>query len=433
MPDFNCRLHLPKDVTRRDLIRASLLGAGLMALGPIGRRLDVAYGAPLAGHKRLVVINLGGGNDTLNMFIPVGLTSYYTQRGAISIAANAALPLNGTSAYAVHPAMPRTQGLWNLGQAAIVQRVGYPNANLSHFESGDILSWGVRNGFGPLGIDPSGWIARYADRHAPTALGAVSVGMGRPVDFVGGTSNPMLVSSLSGFRISGATSSANRTYRLARAKAILQGAGGSGVTAQARDALTQAHDLTDQIQTALTNHNTYLTGAGITYPSSTIANRMKDIAALIQGGFETRIFYTGFGGFDLHGDQGGATGSHANLLGQLDGALGAFADEMNALQAWDDVVVVVITEFGRRNFVNGSVGTDHGHAYTGLVVGGAVHGGGSYGPDLTDADLTTRAGHPSYAVDFRSIYKEILATHLGADVAPVFPEALPIDGTLGIV
>jgi uncharacterized protein (DUF1501 family) len=433
MPQHPCRLHLPKDVSRRALLQAGLAGAGMLALGPLGRRRSEALGAPLPNHKRVVVVNMSGGNDTLNMVIPVGLAQYATQRGSLAVPSSAALALNGTTLYRLHPSMPRTQTLWNDGDVAAVQRVGYPNANLSHFESQDIFSWGVRNGFGPLGQQPSGWIARYADVYAPTPLGGVSIGMGRPLDFVGGTSNPMLVSSLANFRISGTNSTAVRTYRLQQARELLRNATGTGLPAQARDALTQAHDLTDQVQTTLTGHTSYLSSVGITYPNTTIANRMRDVAALIQGGFETRVFYTGYGGFDTHGGQGAATGAHATLLGQLDGALGAFSDEMKALGVWDDVVIVILTEFGRRNFVNGSVGTDHGHAFAELVVGGAVDGGASYGPDLTDADLTTRNGYPAYAVDFRSIYKEVLQDHLGADPAPVFPEALPIETTLGLL
>jgi len=93
-------------------------------------------------------------------------------------------------------------------------------------------------------------------------------------------------------------------------------------------------------------------------------------------------------------------------------------------------VVAVITEFGRRNYVNGSSGTDHGHAYTMLLLGGAVQGGVK-GPDLTNADLDLE--YPSYAVDFRSIYKEVLDRHLAADPTPVLPEPLEIDQTVGVV
>jgi uncharacterized protein (DUF1501 family) len=105
---------------------------------------------------------------------------------------------------------------------------------------------------------------------------------------------------------------------------------------------------------------------------------------------------------------------------------------MKALGVWDDVAIVVITEFGRRTYSNGS-GTDHGAAYAPLVIGGSVRGGASYGPDLTNNDLTAPIGYPSYAVDFRSIYKELIRDHLGANPEPVFPEALQISTTLDLV
>ena len=436
MHDHPCTFRLPRAVLgRRDLLRASLFTAGFLALGPLGRRLTEASGAPLANHKRCVVVNLSGGCDTLSMVVPKSLSSYVTQRGAIAIPSDQLLTLQGTSKYGLHPSMPEVAALWNAGDALAVQRVGYPNANLSHFESQDIFSYGVRNGFSALGALPSGWIARYADLYAPTPLGAVSVGMGRPLDFVGGQSNPLLVSSLAGFKVNGTGSSNARQYRIQAAKNVLEASSTSGLPSEAKQSLQSAHDLTAQVATALSAHEAYVPTSGVTWPTTTIAKRLKDVAALIHGGFETRIFYTGVGGYDTHGGQGttSGTGSLPTLLSQLDGALGAFAAEMTALGLWNDIVVIVITEFGRRNEVNGSVGTDHGHAYTALALGGRVKGARSFGPDLTDTDLTIKQGYPDYAVDFRSLYKEVLNKHLGANPAPVFPEALPIEATLGIV
>lgn len=97
---------------------------------------------------------------------------------------------------------------------------------------------------------------------------------------------------------------------------------------------------------------------------------------------------------------------------------------------WERTVIVVISEFGRRNYQNGSDGTDHGHGNVFLVTGGAVRGG-IYGPDLVEADLLGE--FPSYAVDFRDLYREILAVHLGVDPAPVFPEPQPTNTTLGFL
>jgi uncharacterized protein (DUF1501 family) len=264
----------------------------------------------------------------------------------------------------------------------------------------------------------------------------VALGQGRPMDFVGGETGHLQADSLAAFKIRAAGTSGNQVtnahlLRLQTAKDMLTAYAGSGTTRQTRDALLQAHDLAGQVQTAITSFT-----STVTWPSTTLGRRLKDVAVLMEGGFDTRIFYTGFGGFDTHSGQGTVTpdpGTQAALFVQLDNAIGAFADDMKARGLWNDIVIVVITEFGRRNYETGtasSPGTDHGHAWTALLVGGGVNGG-VFGPDLTEAILNTE--YPTYAVDFRTIYKEVLANHLGADPVPVFPETLQIEQTLGIV
>ena len=432
MSQLDCRLHLSRGLSRRDIVRLAVASAGIWALGPLAGRRSEALGAPRMNFKRLVVINMVGGCDTLNAVIPVGLSSYYSARPSLAIQSASALALNGTSLYKLHPAMPKIAALWNSGDALAVQRVGYPGEDLSHFVSSDIYSFGVRGSFAPLGVNRSGWIARYADHYASTPLGAVSIGMGRPLDFVGGTSHGLTINNLAGFQVS---VNASRPELLGIAKTMVKDAVVQGLAYEAREALSEAYDLADDVQTALSNHNAYVAGSGITWPTTSIASYMKDVAALIHGGFDTRIFYTGYGGFDTHSGQGTVTqnpGTLASLLAQLDGAIGAFSDEMKLLGVWEDVAIVVITEFGRRTYANGS-GTDHGAAYSPLVLGGSVNGGVSHGPDLTNGDLTNQVGYPLYAVDFRSIYKELILNHLGANPAPVFPEALQINAALDLV
>jgi uncharacterized protein (DUF1501 family) len=429
-------IRVASGLSRREFLRLSAATAGiagLTALGPLDRLLPAAYGAPQQV-KRLVVMNCFGGNDTLNMFVPVNLTPYYTRRVGLAIESNSALSLNTgpfpTAAYKLHPSMPKTAALWAEGRVAAVNRVGYPTANLSHFTSMDIFSYGVRGTFSSLGIPASGWIARFCDRYAPTPLGAVAVNVGRPRDIVGGTTSPLPVSTLAGFKVLGAGSGGGQYtpahfHRLANAKKLIDNFAGSGRTLAQKDALQQAHDLTTQVQSALA---TYVPGA--TYSSERLSQQMRDIAVLIQGGFESRIFYTGFSGFDTHSAQGTTAGLQATLFGQLDNAIGSFVDDLKSMNVWNDTVILVITEFGRRNYVNGSAGTDHGHAFTALVLGGAVQGGVK-GPHLTEADLNTEWA--SYAVDFRSIYKEILADHMGLEPTPVFPEPLAIENSLGLL
>ena len=423
-----------RGVSRRDVLKYALGGAGIVALGPtLGKSLPSAYGAPM-GNKILICVNMDGGCDTLNAVIPSTQQAYFDARPTIQIPNAASLDLTGgpgTSLYRLHPEFDHVRDLWNLGDVALVNRVGYPDENLSHFESQDIYAWGVRDGFDQSYLPPSGWIARYAGLYAPTPMGAVAVGQGRPTTFVGGTSNPLQVNSLSSFRFNGDNAfSANHTYRLQMIQSVLAGASTAGMPGEVREALSEAHSLTGQIQTALTNYNNRPGGASIVYQNRGISNAFKDVAALIYGGFETRVFYVGLGGFDTHGDQGAATGGQADLFTSLDDAIGSFHDDMVAMGQWDNVVIVCFSEFGRRNYENGSGGTDHGAALAELIVGGAVNGG-MKGPDLTVNDLTGE--YVTYAVDFRDVYKEILNDHLGAAPGPVFPEVQPTNVVLGVV
>ena len=403
--------------TRRDLLRWSAAAAGFAALGPFRGVLPTASGSP-QNLKRLIVVNMFGGCDTLNMLIPHTLQPYYDRRPGIAILPEDGLALGGPAPaplYRLHPAMPRIAALWYEGKVAAVNRVGYPQENLSHFTSMDIFSYGVRGSFGPLGIPPSGWLARYADRNAATPMGAVGLGVGRPLDFEGGATPAFLANDLPNFRIYNFNTPAE-IHRLNKAKEILANFQGTGQSTDAKVSQSLAYDLADQVQTALTAYT-----SPVVYGNSYIARRLREVAVLIKGGFETRIFYTGFGGFDTHGAQGTGTGAQANLFGAMDDGIGSLVDDLKDMGIWEDTMIVVLTEFGRRNYENGSVGTDHGHGFTELVLGGAVKGG-MYGPDLVSADINLE--HLTYAVDFRSIYKEILADHLSADPAPIFPEAL---------
>ena len=451
--------HLPKSVTRRDILRFTAAGAGIMALGPIGRGLlREASGAP-NGQPFFVIVNDLGGHDGLNIAIPSNLAEYYTRRfmdpvtglstGPVSIAIPPAEQLSlaggpsnpGANTYTFHPSLVNLQAMWNAGDVAIVHRVGYPVDNLSHFTSEDIFSTAVRGDFAPLGIERSGWIARYADLFAPTSLGAVSVGVGRRLDFIGSTSSPLQVSSLAGFQYQvDGTWRNNHAYRLQVIQDVLQGFSGTELEGEIADALAQGHDLADMIQSAVASYSSsvvYADGGGAV---RTLHRTMRDIAVLRQYGFETKIFYTGHGGHDTHANQGGSTGQQANLLHYFDTAVEAFRQDCVAQGDWENAVILLITEFGRRNFQNGSGGTDHGHESVVLAIGGGVNGG-YYGPEETTTDLLKDwmgqgNGNQDHGLDFRDVYRSILSGHLGADMgtlnASVFPEPQPKSASLTI-
>ena len=428
--------HLPRSVSRRDILQYGLAGMGLSALGPLTGLLRDAR-ADVATQKFLVVVFLFGGQDGTNVLIPRTLGNYYSRRPNIAVTPGAELSMNSgpaaTTMYGLHPKLANVAARYAAGEVAPVNLVGYPSANLSHFISQDIYSFGVRGTFADVGLSESGWMARYADLYAPTALGAVSVGVGRPLELVGGTSNPFLVDSLAPFKFDEDRNYlSNHQHRLEAVRDLLGGFSTTGLTGEVAEALSQGHELADQIQDAVAAYTpatlaTYHATDGSTHG---IHRTMRDIATLINFGFETRIFFTGFGGFDTHSNQGGEEGRHGDLLDRLDTALESFAQDMIARGVWENTTIVVASEFGRRNYENGSFGCDHGGAAPFLVMGGGVNGG-VYGRDVTTADMDEE--YLTYDVDFRDIYRDIVENHLGNDASPVFPEAQPTSHDLGLV
>ena len=409
--------HHDRDLlSRRDALRLTLGAFGFAALGPVQRVLAASAPAGVlpaaAAQKFLVVVELDGGNDGLNTVVPATLSNYTTRRPTLALATgdSEALDsgLHATSDYRLHGRMPRLAQLYRDGELGIVHKVGYPRPNQSHDTSKSIWAAGQRDGL----LTANGWIARYAELAAPTALGAVSVRRGRHRALVGGSSNPLTLDSLGAFRFDVDTSfTANHQHRMQLVRQMLEARASSAT----RDALLTGHALADQIGAAVSGYT-----STATYGTSTIGSALRDVAMMLQAGFETRIFYTGFGGFDTHAAQGKVLGRHPDLLEDLDEALQGFADDCKAMGIWQNCAVVVISEFGRRNFENGSGGTDHGGANVVLLTGGAIRPG-LHGAPLTDDDLAQP--FLSYAVDFRAVYGELLEQHLGlADARQVFGE-----------
>ncbi len=423
--------------SRRDVLSAGAAGLGLLAAASVP---FVRPARAAVSPTRLVMLYLDGGCDTLNVVVPQAASvhaTYLARRPQIAISTANSLSLAagpGTSAYRLHPSLPKTLAQWNAGDVAIVNKVGYPIENLSHFESQDIYASAVRAGtagFLSLGIPASGWIARLADTAAPTPLGAIALGMGRPAHFAGGSTACLQAGGLSSFKFESDWHDFNGHPRRKKvARDVLALDTSTGAQGDARVALLQAHDLSDQIQAALASHATHLSSNGLAYPDHNIGRRLSDVAAMTHGAFGTRVYLTACGGFDTHGAQGGTTGTLAGLLTQLDDALAVFSADLIAQGEWQRTVVCVHSEFGRRNYENASQGTDHGGAHAMVLLGGAVNGG-MYGPDLTVADLTGE--YVPYGVDFRDVLREVLADHLGVDPTPILPDPQPSSATLGLV
>lgn len=429
-----------KSTARRNFLRVSAGAAGVAALGAVtGNGHTPLKAAALPNHKRLVIVNMLGGNDGLNTVFPVTgaeAAAYLNNRPTLGFAQGQGLSLTGgpgVSEYELHPSLVNFQARWNAGQMAVIHKVGYPQQNLSHFVSEDIWSYGTRSGLGSLvGLAP-GWVARYGNTYAPTTMGVVSIGVGRRLDFAGANVNPFLVSSVASFNYrTDFNYTQNHALRLQTIQNILALQPAGDIVGDIAAAGSSAFSAAAQVQQAASDYTAWAAGNSIVYPNTSMGNRLRDIATLIHGttatgGFESRVFYTGYGGFDTHSNQ---LTAHAGLLTQLDNALGVFYTDLVAQGVWNDTVLVVISEFGRRNYENGSNGTDHGHGNCVLVVGGPVNGG-FYGTLPSVADLNM--GHLNYNTDFRDVYRALLMQHLAHDPTPLFPETQPTNNVPNLV
>lgn len=428
----NGRRSSKQGVSRRDVIRYGVASTlGFATLGPLGKGiLQEASGAPLPNHKRCVVIYCYGGYDGLQMVVPTGIQAYHDRR--LSIAPLTTTLDIGKTGYELNDLLPNMHAVHSDpvrgNQLAMFQKVGYPDDDLSHFNSQDFYSWGVRNGFGGLPIPESGWIARFADAYTTDSLGACSVGVGRPLDMEGSSVNPLMVSNLTSFEFDvDGDYQANHQLRIDAVNSILAGYSPSGLDAGAQQALQQAHDLTAQIQMAVDNYTPPDPMLGETpYPTSTPGRYLQDIMRMIEAGFDTKLFFTGFGGWDNHSNLITAMG---NRIGRLDDALGAFIEDCQRKNIWDDMVIIIESEFGRRIFENGSFGTDHGHGNVFFALGGGVNGG-YYGPDLTVNEMENN-NWLGYDIDFRDIRKEMVNDWFGGDGDAIFPEPQDINQNLG--
>lgn len=417
-------------ISRREVMGGGLAGLSMAMLGPLATPVRAAATPRLAAGNILVVIEMRGGNDGINTVVPVALSRYQARRPNVGIARSACLSMASgpfaTSTYKMNPAIPSLNALWASGELAIVNKVGFPLPNMSHFQSLDIWAHGVRGSFAALGIPRSGWVARYADAHAPGPFGAIQLGFGRPTALLGGTTRRFMATDLEAYRFEEDPEfGANHEYRLRTVRGVLARAG-ANLPHRPAEAAELAHSLMTQVRDAVENYV-----STVTYSKKTLSTNLRDAATLIQAGLGTRIVYTGLDGFDNHGAQGVLTGKHPSLLAEVDGAIGAFEQDLRAMGVWDRTVIALVSEFGRRNYDNNSGGTDHGSGNCVMITGGAVRGG-IYGTHLTNADLDQEV--LPCEIDFRSVYGEIMRTHMGvADVGPIFPEPGSIGEPLGFV
>ena len=356
----------------------------------------------------LVVVQLTGGNDFMNTVVPYTSEHYYDARKKIVIQQNQVLPIN--DALGLNANAAPLKRLYDEGKMAIVQGIGYPNSNRSHFRGMDI--WHTCE---PDRVGNEGWVGlavRELDPQADNVLTGVNVGMGLP-RAMAVTGVPVTsVGDLEGYGVMNRLEKeALRGKALTAFKNIYDQAVGTGPVSEyigktGIDILKGADLLADVA------HKYEST---VEYADNVIAKNLRDVARIHLAGLGTRIFYTAHGGYDTHANE---MPTHPKLLQDLSGAISDFFDDLEEHDAADDVTMLVFTEFGRRMRDNGS-GTDHGSGGGAFLFGNQVNGGlyAEY-PSLDPADWE-HGEDLKHTFDFRGVYGTVLEQWMGVEAKPI--------------
>ena len=357
--------------------------------------------------KSLVVIQLSGGNDYLNTLVPYSNGLYYDFRPSVSIEADKVLSINDQVGF--RPGMEPIKRLWDEGKVALINGIGYPTPNRSHFRSMDIWHTAL-----PEDIGSDGWLGRVIrelDPSGDNVLTGVNFGRGLPralscrgvpVASVGNLETYGLFPDMEDQRLREfALDTFSKMYGgFQGGDAVLEFLGQTGL-----DALKGA----DILRTAPAKYS-----SEVEYAQDPIGQSMKSIAQVLLADLGTRVFYAQHGGFDTHA---GELPSHEKLWTEVSGAVESFMDDMKAHGRGDDFVLFIFSEFGRRIKDNGT-GTDHGSGGLAFVIGDSVKGGmyGEYPSLEPEAQLE---GDLHYNNDFRNTYSSLLEQWLSLEAAPI--------------
>lgn len=363
----------------------------------------------LDNDRVLVLIQLNGGNDGLNTVIPLDqYGAYYAARTNIAIPENKILRLNGADSTGLNPAMAAMQQLFNEGRLSIVQAVGYPNPNFSHFRATDI--W--LSGSDSDKTLETGWAGRYLEKVFPGfPTSYPSTAMPDPLAIqVGGIVSPALQGPFTTMGM--AITNPSSFYELLNDGQIP--ATDNTRAGDQLDYIRQLSMITDKYAIAIKRAAQKVKTQSPLYPpqgKNSLADQLKIVARLIAGGLKTKLYMVNMGGFDTHSKQTDikdtTLGAHARLLTRLSEAIHAFMTDLNQLGAGDRVYGMTFSEFGRRIRSNASGGTDHGAAAPVFLFGNYVQPGIIGTNPSLPASATAKDNIPMQH-DFRALYATLL-------------------------
>lgn len=399
---------MPTPYTRREFLRTSGRGVGLLAFSqyaPFFLAQSTLAKVPAAERDRsiLVLIQLAGGNDGLNTIVPYQNDHYYNLRPTLGLPREELITVNDKVAFP--RAFEPLYRLFQEGELSIVQNVGYPNPNRSHFRSMEIWETAAQADENL----PTGWLGRYLDNQCAGVDGdgadpaAAHFSPETPLTFH--AEQPHAVHGVNLRRGGGRGPDASL--------ALLEDLLAKPLRSTNANASFLQHTMLNalaadrKIEALMQRYR-----PGVTYPQSALGQNLRGIAALIAGGLDTRVYFATLGGFDTHSNQ---AGQHARLLGTLAEALAAFQTDLAAHGLDDQVLTMTFSEFGRRANENGSRGTDHGAAAPLFVMGRQCQGTIIGEEPLLDLD--GRVPEVRHQIDFRQVYQTILDQWMGCGPA----------------
>lgn len=393
--------------TRREFLATTIGSSAVVSLGaaaPSFLLQATADDAAKGDERILVVVQLSGGNDGLNTVVPFTNEIYRKNRPTLAVSKQDALKIDGSLGF--HPAARGLADLLETNQLGIVQGIGYPNPNRSHFESMDIWHTCRRK----TEKRPDGWLGRFleaAEAGSKSDIPALHLGHEKqPYALASLNMSVPSIQSIDRFRL---RDGGNEKLR----KTISEL--GKSESASSNDLLGFVKTSTGSALAA--SRRIEAAGKGykpkVTYPENGLGQKLQTVAQLIDSKLATRVFYVTLDGFDTHSRQADA---HAALLREFSSALSAFIGDINSHGHGDRVLVMGYSEFGRRLKENASEGTDHGAAAPMFMAGKPVRSGliGRH-PSLTD--LTQ--GDVKFHTDFRQVYAAVLENWLGVKSAPI--------------
>ena len=347
-------------------------------------------------NRKLVVVQLSGGNDGLNTIVPYQNDVYYNQRPTLGIKKNKLIDIDGNHGF--NQSMKEIAGLFDQGLVSVVNRVGYPNASRSHFKSMDFWKGG--------GEFETGWLGRYLDTHpTQSTLPAIEI-------------SDVLTQALRGEFAKGVAFDDLKELHFDISNPLVTEAIAQGQANQIKDNENLQYIYNVLIDGKKTIDPAYDKCKNLPpladFPDVSLGAQLKSVAEMIVSGLDTQIYYVTHGSFDTHVTQ---SNPHNRLLSALSQSVGAFVKALRKNNKFEDVCILIFTEFGRRVKENGSRGTDHGAGNSMYVISSQLNSPGFHNPYDTLAHLV--AGDLAFEIDFRQIYATILEDWLAADSTKV--------------